>query len=90
MIYLERSDNSRKTLMDVRNNLCSRFALQNSRSKIGKIFLSNSFHFHNVFVNLSLDFFLSSLKRNLKRNRCAFTRIFFEILLLFVKANSII
>lgn len=86
MIYLERSDNSRKALMDVRNNLCSRLLVRKS----ARIFLSNSFHFHNVFVNLSLDFFLSSLKRNLKRNRCAFTRIFFEILLLFVKANSII
>lgn len=86
MIYLERSDNSRKTLMDVRNNLCSRLLVRKS----ARFFLSNSFHFHNVFVNLSLDFFLSSLKRNLKRNRCAFTRIFFEILLLFVKTNSII
>lgn len=85
MIYLERSDNSRKTLMDVRNNLCSRLLVRKS----ARFFLSNSFHFHNVFVNLSLDVFLSSLKRNLKRNRCAFTRIFFEILLLFVKANSI-
>lgn len=72
MIYLERSDNSRKTLMDVRNNLCSRLLVRKS----ARFFLSNSFHFHNVFVNLSLDFFLSNLKRNLKRNRCAFTRIF--------------
>ena len=53
MIYLERSDNSRKTLMDVRNNLCSRLLVRKS----ARFFLSNSFHFHNVFINLSLDAF---------------------------------